>query len=278
MNTVLISVAILVGLWLMGMPLLIYFTFRAQARPTLTIVRDEIDLPLEVVSYFETVGDELEALGFTAVETMFLPQLLDNVKAVLKLYLHPQQQDLAMAVVAYALVGEQWKLNSKYVEFSTRAADGRTFNLRNSRVVGAFPIAKKVSSLIYRRDHPVERIYRAHQTVLRAHAVTTKVVRLHEEFHGDAPALISAGMTEEFETARELGYLRYANDSQDENQTREQNPYRPTGPASTPAYVTTLRGAYMVTWNELWPIKPLNLRRHIWRSDRVMREAGVNLT
>lgn len=256
---------------------MILWTFRARARPTLELIEDESDLPLEVIEHWDAVCEELIQLGFAVEQTMFLSQMIAGVQAYLQLYVQEPKQDLALIVSAYAVSDGQRALKSQYVEFSSRGSAGRVLNTRNNRIVGAFPIAPNATSLIFYRAGSVAQIYAAHQSVWNAGDAQAKVLRLHDQFSGDARALIAAGILDEFEYATSVGYLRYIASPRVENEPSGINPYRPVQIPDEPGYVPTLRGAYMMTWNEIWPFKALNLLRHVHRSERIMREAGVRL-
>lgn len=261
--------------WTMGLPLLILFTFRAQAQPTLEVVTDDGDLPQDVGTFLEAIGQELSELGFETVETMFLPQMVNNVTTIVRLYLHPNNEDMAMAVTAYARQENRWKVQSQYVEFSSRSDDGREFSTRNNKVVGAFPIPDHVTTVIYHRAASMEQLYQAHLAVMRVRGVISKTLRLYDEFAGIAPEYVARGVIEELERAREQGYLRYADVNPSEASSPASNPYQVATATAQPAYVATLKGAYLMAWNELWPLKPLNLLRHLSRSKHILREAGV---
>jgi len=82
-----------------------------------------------------------------------------------------------------------------------------------------------------------------------------KVLRLDESFGGDEIAFLQACMKEEFQNATNAGYLRLQRDDT--------------------TYLATVRGAYLMTWKELPPIKQWLAWRARVRTKRLLREVGT---
>lgn len=93
-------------------------------------------------------------------------------------------------------------------------------------------------------------------------------------------AYLKAGIVQEFEQARSVGYLRRTEVNEPMQQVVEDddNPFRspasPTSPRQSANYVPTIKGAYMMAWNELWPFVSLIRTRHYRRARRLLAEAG----
>ncbi len=94
---------------------------------------------------------------------------------------------------------------------------------------------------------------------------------LDSTFQGDTTAYLSHGMKEEFEYARKRGYLRFvAAEPSDVNPSL--SPYQPPIAPVRSSYKATFKGAYLMTWKELWPFKSV-IRSLRSRHDRRLLEA-----
>ncbi|MEZ6068906.1 MAG: hypothetical protein R3C10_01275 [Pirellulales bacterium] len=119
-----------------------------------------------------------------------------------------------------------------------------------------------------------DKLYRAHCAVCRWIASGKgKLLRLDEEFAGNASEYITRVIVEELEAVRQAGYLRLVETKCESSISDQQNPYQ--SPSETcSAYVLTFKGAYLMTWKELWPIRPLRTRHRIREGRRRLADAG----
>lgn len=265
-------------LYVFGLPLVTLFTFRSEANPTFEQVGEGVSFPEDIERHFEVARAHFARLGFEELDTLFLPHQMDNVKAIVRMFVNRPEQDSAMAVAMYGLIGDQWQLQTQYVEMNTEYRDGTVVDTQNSPNVGAFPTPAHKTVTIAPWLTDISELYRAHQAICRFVARgKTKELKLETVHKNDIVADLTSGMIDEFEHARAAGYLRYsaARETwpQEANNT---NPYQ--SPESAPAiaqYVATIKGAYMMSWNEMWPFKSLNRSRHYGRAKRLLMQADV---
>jgi hypothetical protein len=152
--------------------------------------------------------------------------------------------------------GEQVR-HQPYVEFTTRYHDGQVFNTHNSAAAGSFPPAPQTLTTRVPWIQDVTKAYRVHDAITTAKSGgARKVLRLDESFAGNEIAFLQAAMKEELQNAAEAGYLRLRRDGM--------------------AYVTTVRGAYLMAWKELPPIKQCLAWRSRARTKQLLREVGVS--
>jgi hypothetical protein len=264
-------------LYVFGAPLLTLFTFRSEANPTFERVGESLSFPDDVERHFEVARAHFARFGFEEVDTLYLPHQMDNVKAILRMFINRPEQDAAMAVAMYGLIGDQWQLQTQYVEMNTEYRDGTVVDTQNGQRIGAFPTPAHKTLTIAPWLTDISELYRAHQAICRfvAHG-KTKELKLDTVHQGDIVADLTAGMIDEFEHARAAGYVRYSAARETRSlESNSANPYQ--SPESAPAiaqYVATFKGAYLMTWNELWPFKAWNRWRHQRRSKRLLAQAG----
>lgn len=264
-------------LYVFGPPLLILLTFRQQALPNIVQLPPDTPFPEEVREYLFDCHEELESLGFSNVGTFSLPDQTPNVKSVLALFVNRERKTSAMAALMYLKVLADWKLSTKYVEFSTRFTSGGLLDTMNSAQVGAFPEPPDCIKTQHPEITDIRMLHAAHQLLGDTHfSGCERILNLYDKFHGDAQALIAVGLTEEFEAARAAGYLSLVGGDQTEFGVAmaDDNPYRVGIVFTPPCYRATIKGAYLMTWKELWPFKPIVYRLKYRRDRQRLREAG----
>ncbi len=239
-----------------GGPLLIRWTMKHAAEPRLIpFPLDHPSLPPEVARDFQTVTDALRPDGFEPVAGLALSNQVPRVKAIVLLLANRPARALVagMAVFGENAAGPPRRVFS--VEFVTRFRDGTAVSTSNSseptvfaprprRTTGRFPVFRDAS-----------RLYRLHQELVARAGGGQKVLRLDEEFGGDARATLAASMIEELEDQVQTGYLYLS--------PREKL-YRPT-----------CKGALLMTWKLLWPFKTIQRRRVARTARRLMTEFGI---
>jgi hypothetical protein len=244
----------------LAIPLAIWKTMRLEATPTIVRIDPaELPLPTEVQQHLDAVDAELRSLGFQGRATLLLPSTTPNVIAMLRVFVNPAQKYSAMANSMIARVknenGEQVR-HQPYVEFTTRYHDGQVFNTHNSAAAGSFPPAPQTRTTRVPWIEDVATICRIHDAITMAKSGgARKVLRLDESFGGDEITFLQACMKEEFQNATNAGYLWLRRGGT--------------------AYLATLRGAYLMTWKELPPIKQWRAWRARAQTERLLREVGA---
>jgi len=266
------AVPLLYVLGLLGVPLFILLTFRTTSNPVLVPVEDDVTLPEIVSDYFAEITARMSQIDFETSATLFLPQQVDNITAIVRLFDNERERDTAMATSIYSTIGGNWQIQTQYLEFNTDYEDSTEVDTGNSGRVGAFPLPPhQTVTMAPSLDDPSE-LYEAHRSICKLVAgQTTKQWRLHSHFHGDAAAELADGIGRELERARQVGYLRYCSEADDK--PPENDGVKQRGGEMK----ATLKGAYLMTWNETWPFKQIITRSHLRRSRQRLEQAGVQL-
>lgn len=243
---------LIAALMYLGGPLLIYFTHRQQARPHLVAFKPGVTpLPADVDQFFHHTSWALAQQGFEIITGMFLPSQMENLVVALIYMIHRQEQD---TVIAVALHNKTPGMTATmfHVEFVTRYRSGNIIQTANAQPLSAFPVPPHcVNSHFPSVQDPVE-LYRLHQAQCRRHGSGPKLIKLDEQFGGDAVAYMAAALVEELDGAVESGYMRLD--------------------AAAGQYRPTFKGALLMTYGELWPVKGVRLRRRSNRERELLAE------
>ncbi|NLY02716.1 MAG: hypothetical protein GXY83_42225 [Rhodopirellula sp.] len=202
-------------------------------------------LPDSVRQYFDQAYHALTDAGFELVGVMALPSLLPNVQSLLALYANRAACDMAMSTF---IVAEGGRMQARYVEFVTRFSDGVVVQTNNSNQLGSFKPLPGQHTLQFWDVQDFAYLYQLHRLAVdRFRRSGQPVFRLDSEFGGDAAEFVSrVALEESFEEQIGTGYL-----------VRTANGYRPS-----------VKGAWLMSWQELWPWKAV--RR--WQTGRRARQ------
>lgn len=158
-------------------PLIVLATFRQRALPNIVSYDFDVELPGEVAEYFYDCHEVLVKLGFENVGTFSLPNQMDNVKAVLVMFSNRQQRTSAMSVVMFAEVLGDWKLQTKYTEFSTTLSGDGFVDTMNSTQVGAFPLPEGSIKTQHPSIQDLSVLNAAHQAMVGFHFPASERLR-----------------------------------------------------------------------------------------------------
>jgi hypothetical protein len=235
-------------------PILIWRTQRIAAELKVeTFAADDPALPAEASAYCQRTSKSLAPLGFELVTGMALPGHVVNVKALVFLWVNRQAKDTVDAACIYVDTpkGSQWKMS--YIGVSTRFRDGTVLRTNNAGLVGSFPKRPGFFPQSFPMIKDAGRLYRLHQARLERHdAGSDKILRLDEEFHGNAAAYQARIGLDELEDATNAGFLQLSADGK---------LYRPTW-----------KGALLMTWGQCWPIKWIRGRLRLGQAKRLLAE------
>jgi hypothetical protein len=249
-------VAALAAFMYLGGPLLIYFTHRQPARPNLVPFKPGITpLPADVDQYFHATSWALAQQGFEIITGMFLPSQVENLVVALIYMINRQEQDTAIAV---ALHNKTPGMTSTmfHVEFVTRYRDGRLVQTTNAQPLSAFPPPPQCVNAFLPSVQDPAALYRLHQAQCRRHGSGSKLIKLDEQFGGDATAYMAGALVEELDAAVAAGYMRLD--------------------AAAGQYRPTPQGAVLMTYGELWPLKGVRLRRRANRERDLLAELSYD--
>jgi hypothetical protein len=254
---ILLVLGVLILLPYLGGPVLIRLTLKQAAEPRLMpFPLDDPTLPNAVAHAFQTVVERLRPAGFEPITGLGMPSQAPNVKALVMLLVNRQAKDIAVAAVMYArtpgATPATSQLRTFYVELVSHFRNGSVVQTNNSseltvfgprptHIVGRFPAVKDAG-----------RLYRLHQGMVARSGLRDKVFRLDEEFGGEAAAAVAASMVEELKAQVKTGYMYLS--------------------AGEDAYRPTWKGAVLMTWKLLWPVKAIRRAARDRTARRLMAE------
>ena len=233
-------------------PVLIYFTHKQAACPELVpFVPGQTPLPANVDKYFSDACWALHPQGFKIVTGMFMPKQIEHVIAGLVLLVNRQERDVAIVAAIHAEPPGMMPFTQLHVEFVSRFQDGRLVQTNNAQTLNAFPPPpNSVNALLPSVQDP-RQLYRIHCAQSKLHASGEKVLSLDDEL-GELVRFMQASLIEELENACRAGYMRLV---------ASQSVYRPT-----------IKGAYIMTCQELPPLKNIRLARRKHRERKLLEE------
>jgi hypothetical protein len=271
---------ILVGGLLAGyflvIPLLTKFTYRLEARTTLELLDIDTGLDGDAGQYLIKATEQLTELAFNPICMVDIPQMVPNARACLKLFIHPQHQDEAAIEVYFLKQSNEWKQHSMCVEFSTEYSDGTVVTTGNAKVFSVWPIADYKTISQFPKANDLKWLYEAHTAICTLKALgKRKTIDLYTKYNGDAVSCLADAMDREHGPAVEAGYLYLLETTARQDRAGTLNPYAPPSSEAVPArYGATFKGAYIMTWQLLWPISILVKRQRMRRSRQRLAQAG----
>jgi hypothetical protein len=229
----------LVPAFYLGAPLLIRFQQRMNAHPDFEAV-DLDELRPSIARFLENRMDDLLDMGFGEPTLVHLPDSMPNVTSYLVMLVNRRTGDKAMVTV---IVGHgAVRLQTSYVEFSTRFETGEVFNTLNTSELNAFPPGPTTVRTQVPDVRDPQELYELHRFVMGKHR--------------------AKGRKELYEPGEALDYLqRFAFTKAYERQVKRGWLYYDEG---GDCYRPTLRGACMMTWGLMQPMKAI--RRSALRS------------
>ncbi len=233
-------------------PFVVLLTLRFRMPATVVVVNPKTHpLPDEVRQYFHKAYLALTRDGFELADTMFLPAVIPNVETLLALYVNRSTSDMAMSTFLLASDGVQ-TMKANYVEFVTTFSDGVVVQTNNSRELSSFkPLPKEHTTQFWDIDD-INRLYRLHGFLAEKHGRTGHPeCRLDTQFAGNTMQYMARGVLEKSFTEQVgTGYL-----------TRTPQGFGPT-----------IKGAIIMAWQELWPLKPIRRMQRKRRAEQVLNE------
>lgn len=225
-------------LWLLGFvafyflitPLLILSSQKMSASPAC----DELQmhtLDPQIADFLMQKTNALYELGFDEPTLIHLPSAVSGVKAYLIMLVNRPAGDKVMVtalVAADVLTIQTW-----YVEFSTRYASDQCVDTLNSEELSAFQQGPENVRTQVPSVTDVKELYRLHQYMMKKSNITAKKM-LYEP--GQAVEYLKENaLKKSYDAQVEKGWLTF---------DAAGNCYRPT-----------VKGAYLMTWGLLQPMK-----------------------
>jgi hypothetical protein len=223
-----------------GFPVAIRRGLKQAAEPQLIpFPLDHPSLPKDVAGAFQIVIDQLRPVGFEPITGLALPNATARVRSIVYFLVNRQANDVALATVIYSAASPTAPLRKQFsVEFVSHFRSGRRHNTNNGRQLDIFPPWPMRTINQFPEVTGAARLYRLHQALVARFALGAKVFRLDEEFQGDVAAALNAWGREVMAGhAVRTGYMYLS---------PEANVYRPTW-----------KGAFLMTWKLMWPMKAI---------------------
>lgn len=250
----LIWIASGLGFYFLRIPLMLYLGQRYQKEMlVLPFDYQEMGKQSEMTRFFDQTNDEMQQIGFESLGTYLLPNVMDNVKAVVHMFRNQKTRESAMVCSIWGLVWNEFALNTRYTEFVCRFdhPELQLIQTMNSTTEGSFP--EDPLEMTFQLPHVqcVISLYQYHSDLVQRHALTTRrVLRIEEEFQNDAAEYIRQILIESFDRQVPRGYLK----------------------PSSQGWAPTIYGAYAMTWKLLWPFKQIRYANICRRALRITRE------
>jgi hypothetical protein len=219
-------------------PIRIHRTITHKVEPKLLpFPADHPGLPEEVEDHFQRVTEQLAKVGFEVVQGIALPGNVPKVKALLMMFANRTTKDIAMATVMYVDTPQAPKLQTAHVDIGARFRDGTLVLTNNCARLGTFSKRPNAYTTQFPMVRTADRLFRLHSQLVEMHGSGEKILRLDEEFHGDAVATLAKGMREEIEAQVANGCMYLS---------EQEGLFR-----------LTWKGAILMTWKLLPPLKQI---------------------
>lgn len=254
-------VAGLVAAYFLLVPLLILASQRFRADFDIVPFDPAVNpLPQSLADFFRGTDVALVSSGFRRLGSFVLPNAVANVQGVLQLYANEKTKDVALVTALQGKTANApGSIEVRYTEFLSQfsSSDVRIVQTNNMDGIGSFK--SPPTDLTFRFPHItyLVTLYRLHEALVQRHAHgRQKVLRVMEEYGGDAVAYLrDAAFLEPYQDQAAMGYLRYN--------------------AAAEYWRLTVKGAYLATWKELWPIKQI-IRAEVRRKGKLLdNELGI---
>jgi hypothetical protein len=240
-------IAGLLILFYIAAPLHVRFGGRHSAHPTFeTLELEQLDPP--VAQFLKSHTLELLNLGFDEPTLVRIPDATSHVTSYLIMLVNRRSGDKAM-VTAMIAKSHDVVRQVLYFEISTRFENGKVFNTHNGRVL-LYPSNLETVSTQVPQVHDVRQLYELHTYVMDKHGMVGGKVLFEP---GNALDYLSRfTFIETFESYARRGLMFYE-------------------PRSD-CYVPTLKGAYLMSWALMQPIKAFRYAMLWRRARKIMAE------
>lgn len=243
-ESILIGVVLLMLAPYALLPLVIRGTCKITAEPDFNIC-DPDTLEPRTRDFIHDTIERLNALGFEVKSILHCPQATQNVRNYLAVMANPATKTLGFVTVIESVQSNQSQIRTQYVEFVNKFADETNVCTLNSSVLGSFPLAPKQTKI--QVPHLTDE-----KRLLQLHLSQTEKIGVGKTASYpdciDGPTFVADEVRTQYERCAKSGILE-----------------RREGSAS---FSPTLWGAYLMTWGQMWPIKPLRERLLALRAQR----------
>jgi hypothetical protein len=239
--------AVLLILFYIGAPLYVRFGTRHSANPSFgRLELEQLDPP--VAEFLKSHTLELLNLGFDELTLVHIPDATSHVTLYLMMLINRQRRDKAM-VTAMIAKSDNLVRPVLYFEISTRFENGKVFDTHNCRELMYPPDLETVRTQVP-QVNDVSQLYELHKYVMDKHGMVGGKVLFEPGKALDYLARFT--FIETFENYARRGLMFYDSPSN--------------------CYIPTLKGAFLMTWALLPPIKAFRYAILWRRARRIMAE------
>ena len=234
-------------------PIIIRFTQKMSAAPKFGPV-DLSTLPAPAAQFLGNCQQALESEGFEMVGHLSWQNSAPNLFPLLSLFMNRKTQVKAVAAAIYVVTPQGAKLTTSYVEFITRYQDETVLGTSNTAMLGTYKHGPKQKSLRMPGLQSPTELYEIHRR--RMAQIGGAIEPLPAI--GTEIAVQEQRMIEDFEEQVQFGRLYL---------DRTSNLYRPTW-----------KGAYLMTWSQLQPMKNIRNSQDHRKSAASLKELEASAT
>lgn len=252
----------LVAAFYLLIPWLIFASQRMTGDPEVVLFDpEERRPPKRIARYLQETGETLLGLGFEPQPCIALPDPMPNVKAIVQLWIHSERKDAALVSAIFGVSPQVPKSQQVYyTEFLSRFAadDVRVIQTNNVASVSAFPDLPHELTFRFPMVKSVSQLERLHRKLVERHEPQARrIVSLTDKFRGNLEAYIRWVLVDSYRKQEGTGYLVHNEDG---------NFWRPT-----------VKGAYLMTWSQLFPISTILKLRIKSRAQQLLQELKETL-
>ncbi len=231
-------------------PIIIRFTQKMSAAPKFESV-DLATLPDSAAQFLWSCQQALESEGFETVGHLSWQNSAPNLFPLLTLFMNRATQVKAVAAAIYVVTPQGAKLTTSYVEFISRYQDETVLGTSNAAVLGTYKHGPKQKSLRLPDVQSPAELYGIHRR--RMAQIGGAIEPLPAT--GTEITVQEQRMIEDFEEQVQFGRMYL---------DRTSNLYRPTW-----------KGAYLMTWSQLQPMKNIRNSQEHRKSVASLKELEV---
>jgi hypothetical protein len=243
---------IVVSFPLIGAPLLIKWRQWVRANPTLEpIDPGSEEVPLRVAESIAETEPKLESIGFRSLGHFRTEDLGPAAATFVTLLESATGPRTAQFFTIFAARGPFRKV-ATVLAFRTEFTDGTSLFTGNSRIASAFPrVQIREGSMSFPTIEDPRRLYDIHEASVAHYA--SDGIPVEPDIQDPAEFLRSSNRRELAGLA-ELGYLRLDEERQ--------------------VYRFTWKGAFLVAWRLVWPVRSMRQMLRRRKAARMLRELG----
>ena len=246
MDYLLVLPLFLMVAYYIGAPILLYVSLKITANPTLQPAALN-GLPPELLHYFIENSKRLTADGFESRGEYQLGSDDPNAQTILAALTHADTGDHAVIAAVILRFGEEWRPLTQHTEITTRFADGSRLCVSNRLEPDWFPPPRVKRCFRFAAAQDPRELYRLHRRAVACFVPDALPAEAPPQF--DCAALILQEFREDCEAQRQAKMLFL--DSQQG------------------FYHATLRGAFLLTWQLLFPFRAARILRDYARDSTV---------